>query len=86
MLLMITLGTIYATTFQNVSAVGDNIISSVIEINNSTANGSTLSASDNFGYSIADIGDMNSDGISDIAVGAIGDNSSVDRNVLTNKL
>ncbi len=74
MLLMITLGTIYATTFQNVSAVGDNIISSVNEINNSTANGPTLSASDNFGYSIADIGDMNGDGISDIAVGALGDN------------
>ncbi len=74
MLLMITLGTIYATTFQNVSAVGDNIISSVNEINSSTANGPTLSASDYFGTSIADIGDMNGDGISDVAVGALGDN------------
>ncbi|MCK5267755.1 MAG: FG-GAP repeat protein, partial [Spirochaetes bacterium] len=34
----------------------------------------TLNNDDNFGYSVAMIGDLNNDGINDIAVGAIGDN------------
>ena len=75
MLLMITLGTIYATTFQNVSAVGDEIVSSTIEINDNTANGPVLNNLDLFGSSIANIGDLNNDGVFDIAVGAYYDDA-----------
>ncbi len=53
----------------------DGIISRTIEINNLTANGPDLSNSDNFGISIANIGDLNNDGILDIAVGASDDDA-----------
>ena len=75
MFLILSLGITCTITYQNVSAVADEIISDTIEINNNTANGPFLSNSDRFGSSIANIGDLNGDGITDIAVGATGDDT-----------
>ncbi len=50
-------------------------ISHTIEISSATVNGPVLLDDDQFGSSIANIGDLNGDGISDIAVGAIGDDT-----------
>ena len=50
-------------------------VSDTIEINNNTVNGPVLSNDDNFGVSITDIGDLNGDGISEIAVGAHGNDN-----------
>ncbi len=61
--------------YQNVSASVGEIVSQTIEINNNTANGPVLSDGDRFGSSIANIGDLNNDGISDIVVGAIYDDA-----------
>jgi len=44
-----------------------------VEINDSTTNGPTLANTDNFGVSIANIGDLNGNGVNDLAVGANGD-------------
>ncbi len=51
----------------------DGSIDSTVEINSSTTNGPTLDNGDNYGSSIANIGDLNGDGVQDIAVGAYGD-------------
>ena len=51
-------------------------VSGTIEINDNTTNGPVLSNNDSFGSSIANIGDLNNDGISDIVVGAINDDTS----------
>ncbi len=75
MFLILALGSLYTITYQNVSATGDEIVSNTIEINNNTANGPVLSNGDNFGSSIANIGDLNNDGVFDIAVGAINDDA-----------
>ena len=48
----------------------DGSVASIVEINSSTTNGPSLAASDNFGTSIANIGDLNNDGVNDLAVGA----------------
>ncbi len=48
---------------------------SVVEINDDTANGPTLSDDDTFGRSVANIGDLDRDGINDIAVGAANDDA-----------
>ena len=52
----------------------DGSVDSTVEINSSTDNGPTLSAGDAFGTSLANIGDLNGDGINDLAVGASLDN------------
>ncbi len=56
----------------------DGSVERTIEIDSTTANGPDLSSSDSFGSSIANIGDLNGDGTSDIAVGAIGDDDGGD--------
>ena len=48
----------------------DGSIDSTVEINSSTTNGPTLSDEDYFGSSIANIGDLDGNGVDDIAVGA----------------
>ena len=53
----------------------DGTVSSTIEINGDTANGPVLNSNDLFGYSVTNIGDLNDDGIPDIAVGAISDDA-----------
>ncbi len=75
MFLILALGSMHVVIYQNVSAIELEIVSSTIEINNNTANGPVLSRFDNFGSSIVNIGDLNNDGISDIAVGAFGDDA-----------
>ncbi len=51
-----------------VAALGD--IKASVEINSSTLNGPTLDDEDQYGRSIAGIGDLDGDGINDLAVGA----------------
>ena len=50
-------------------------VKSTVEINGATANGPSLNDDDYFGESVASIGDLNRDGIPDIAVGAYGDDA-----------
>lgn len=47
----------------------DGSIDSTVEINNSTLNGPTYTGNLRYGDSIANIGDLNDDGVTDIAVG-----------------
>ncbi len=54
----------------------DGSIDSTVEINDSTANGPVLADDDRFGHSVANIGDLDGDGVSDLAVGAHGDDGS----------
>ncbi|NWJ20094.1 FG-GAP repeat protein, partial [Marine Group I thaumarchaeote] len=51
----------------------DGSVDSTVEINSSTTNGPTLTDEDYFGWSVANIGDLNGDGVNDIAVGAVYD-------------
>src|SRR3989339_32560 len=53
----------------------DGSIKSTVEVNDSTLNGPELSDSDFYGCSITNLGDLNSDGILDLAVGAFGDST-----------
>jgi hypothetical protein len=53
-----------------------------VEINDSTANGPELINSDTFGTSVANIGDLNGDGVDDLAVGAADDNGSINRGAI----
>ncbi|SVD96627.1 uncharacterized protein METZ01_LOCUS449481, partial [marine metagenome] len=48
----------------------DGSVKSTVVINDSTTNGPTLSNSDLFGTSVANIGDLDGDGVNDLAVGA----------------
>jgi len=63
------------------AAPGD--VLSTVEINSSTVNGPTLSSYDEFGGSVVDIGDLDGDGINDIAVGAfLDDEGGIDRGAI----
>ena len=53
-------------------------VDSTVEINDSTTNGPTLSNSDKFGVSVTSIGDLNNDGVTDLAVGAHQDDNGGD--------
>ena len=53
----------------------DGTIKSLVEIDDSTANGPELTNADWFGYSVANIGDLDGDGVNDLAVGADKDNA-----------
>ena len=48
----------------------DGSVKSTVEINDSTTNGPTLTDRDYFGDSVANIGDLDGDGVNDLAVGA----------------
>ena len=48
----------------------DGSVDSTVEINDSTTNGPTIGNGDRFGTSIANIGDLDGDGVNDLAVGA----------------
>ena len=75
-MLLIAIGITCTITYQNVSAVADEIVSHTIEINDTTTNGPDLNHDDRFGASVANIGDLNGDGVSDIAVGAVFNDAS----------
>ena len=53
----------------------DGDVTSTVEINSSTANGPSLDDDDIFGTSVVNIGDLNGDGVNDLAVGADGDDA-----------
>ena len=55
----------------------DGSVDSTVEINDSTTNGPTLANSDQFGWSVANIGDLDGDGVNDLAVGATYDLSLI---------
>ena len=48
----------------------DGSVDSTSVINDSTTNGPTLADSDQFGWSVANIGDLDGEGVNDLAVGA----------------
>lgn len=54
----------------NAFAAGDGSIKSRVVINELTVNGPVLGESDHFGDSVANIGDLNKDGVDDFAIGA----------------
>lgn len=53
----------------------DGSVKSTIEIDKTTLNGPTTDESDGYGVSIANIGDLNDDGVQDLVVGAYGDDA-----------
>jgi len=50
------------------AAAGD--VDSTVEINDTTTNGPVITLTDFFGRSVANIGDLDGDGVNDLAVGA----------------
>lgn len=57
----------------------DGSVKQTSEINSTTANGPTLSNGDGFGSSLTSLGDLDGDGVTDLAVGAVGDDEGGNR-------
>jgi len=57
------------------TVTNDGSVDSTVEINDSTDNGPDLDNIDKFGMSVANIGDLDGDGVNDLAVGAIFDDA-----------
>ena len=57
----------------------DGDVSSTVAIASDTTNGPSLASGDIFGTSIANIGDLNGDGVNDLAVGADNDDEGGDK-------
>ena len=53
----------------------DGSVDSTVEINDSTENGPDLENNDRFGWSVANIGDLDGNGVNDLAVGATQDDN-----------
>ncbi len=54
---------------------GDGTLDSTVKIDDTTVNGPALADGDEYGRGVADIGDLNLDGVRDLAVGAHSDNT-----------
>jgi len=67
-LLFATSSLLFQLPPETFAAAGD--VDSTVEINDTTTNGPTLADADAFGRSVANIGDLNGDGVNDLAVGA----------------
>ncbi len=59
-----------SSDFEAFAVTSDTTIDSTVEINDTTAYGPELTDSDWFGSSLANIGDLDGDGVNDLAVGA----------------
>ena len=66
----------YIVNLKTISPDGNGSVSSTAEINDSTSNGPTLTDEDRFGTSVANIGDLDNDGVDDIVVGARADDNN----------
>jgi len=70
----------FPSDFEAFAGTSDGAINSTVEINDSTENGPALADLDRFGYSVANIGDLDNDGVNDLAVGAhLDDNGGSNR-------
>ena len=56
--------------FEAFAATSDGTVDSTVEIDDDTTNGPDLDNIDYFGHSVANIGDLDGDGVNDLAVGA----------------
>ncbi len=59
--------------FEAFAVTSDATIDSTVEINDTTTNGPVLADSDSFGFSVANIDDLDGNGVNDLAVGAYSD-------------
>ena len=59
----------------------DGSVKSTAVINDSTENGPDLTNGDEFGYSVENLGDLDGDGVNDLAVGAINDDEGTGNNL-----
>ena len=69
-LLFVTCSLLFQLPSDAFAGTSDGTINSTVEINDSTENGPALADLDKFGYSITNMGDLDGDGVNDLAVGA----------------